>query len=169
IEPYGDLVDRVRAAVSADIRPVLMAARDRLRRLIDQQRYEEAETVRHRLATVVSVARRHHRVASLAQVPHLVAAARSTTGWEIHVIRYGRLAESALARPGEIPQQVARWAVATAEQVEAPVPGVPAATIEETERIADWLERAGVRIMELDGDWFWPLHATIDLAELPFW
>lgn len=170
IEPYGALVDQVRHALGHDIRPVLTAARERLHRLISQQRYEEAETVRRRLATVVAVARRHHRVAALARVPHLVAAARAPAGgWEIHVIRYGRLAESVVARPGEIAQQVARWAVATAEQVEAPVPGLPAATIEETERIADWVERDGVRIMEMEGDWCWPLHATIDLSELPHW
>ncbi|MFZ1410507.1 MAG: endonuclease, partial [Micropruina sp.] len=68
-----------------------------------------------------------------------------------------------LARPGEVPQALARAAVAVAESVvPAPQP-LPAATIEETERIADWLERPGVRLIEIDGTWSWPLH--IGLAE----
>jgi DNA polymerase-3 subunit epsilon len=52
--------------------------------------------------------------------------------------------------------------VATAETVR-PAPGpLPAAGIEETEQIADWLEQPGVRLMHIDGDWAWPLHAVLD-------
>jgi len=53
---------------------------------------------------------------------------------------------------------VARDAVLTAEWVARPVGPAPAATVEETERIADWLERPGVRLIEIDGDWSWPLR-----------
>ena len=28
--------------------------------------------------------------------------------------------------------------------------------MEETERIADWLERPGVRLIDVEGDWSWP-------------
>ncbi|MFZ0530418.1 MAG: hypothetical protein WAL91_07780, partial [Propionicimonas sp.] len=77
--------------------------------------------------------------------------------WEVHVVRHGRLAAAALARPGEVPQQVARDAVATAEWVATPVGPASAALVEETERVADWLERPGVRLIEVDGDWSWPL------------
>jgi DNA polymerase-3 subunit epsilon len=74
------------------------------------------------------------------------------------VVRHGRLAAAALARRGEVPQQVARDAVLTAEWVARPVGPAPAATVEETERIADWLERPGVRLIEIEGDWSWPLR-----------
>ena len=57
-----------------------------------------------------------------------------------------------------MPQQVARDAVTTAEWVARPVGPAAAAIVEETERIADWLERPGVRIIEMDGDWSWPLR-----------
>ncbi len=73
------------------------------------------------------------------------------------MIRYGRLAAAALARPGEIPQRVARDAVAAADWV-APATGPQSAALtEETERIADWLERPGVRLIEIEGDWCWPV------------
>lgn len=171
-DQYGELVERLRSAITTDVRPVLSSVQQRLRRLVDQQRYEEADQVRRRLQAVVDLERRHHRMASLARVPHLVAAARPDDprlqgGWEIHVVRYGRLAASALSRPDEVPQQVARAAVATAEAVPPPLPPLPAGTIEETERIADWLERPGVRIMEIEGDWMWPLHATVTADDLP--
>ena len=68
-----------------------------------------------------------------------------------------RLAAAALARPGDVPQQVARDAVTTAEWVARPLGPAPAAIVEETERVADWLERPGVRLIEIDGDWCWPV------------
>ena len=49
----------------------------------------------------------------------------------------------------------------TAETVPAARP-LPAAGIEETERIADWLEQPGTRLIEITGDWMWPLHAVLD-------
>jgi DNA polymerase-3 subunit epsilon len=82
------------------------------------------------------------------------------------VIRYGRLAGAARARPGDVPQAVARSAVASAEQVARPVGPQPAATTEETERIAAWLERPGVRLIEIEGEWSWPLHIGLAEGEL---
>ena len=32
---------------------------------------------------------------------------------------------------------------------------------EEAERIAAWLELPGVRLIETDGEWAWPLHAGL--------
>ena len=92
---------------------------------------------------------RFHRVRSLAACPEIVAARRSGDDWEIHVIRYGRLAAAGVARPGDVPQAVARAVRATAETVLPPVGPLPAAGIEETERIAAWLEQPGSRLMEL--------------------
>jgi DNA polymerase-3 subunit epsilon len=51
---------------------------------------------------------------------------------------------------------------ATAETVSKPPDPLPAAGIEETERIADWLEQPGTRLIEITGDWMWPLHAVLD-------
>jgi len=157
---YHEVAEAVAATLSRDVRPVLTSALARMGALAEQQRYEEAGVLRRRLETYLHAARRHHRVGSLAACPHLVAARRpeSGLGWEIHVVRHGRLAAAALCRPDEVPQAIAREAVAVAESVQAPLPPQPAATIEETERIADWLEQPGVRLIEIDGDWMWPLH-----------
>ncbi|MFT3862102.1 DEDD exonuclease domain-containing protein [Micropruina sp.] len=163
---YGELVDQVRASLTTDIRPVLTAAQGRLATLIQRERFEDAAVVTARLSGFATSALRHHRVASLARCPQIVAAYRQAGNWEIHVIRYGRLAATARARPGDVPQAVARAAIAAAEHVEAPVAPQPAATIEETERIAAWLERPGVRLIEIEGQWSWPLHIGLADGEL---
>ena len=159
---YAALVERVRDALCADARPAVNAVSSRLTRLVGEHRFEEAETIRRRLETLGRTARRFHRVSSLAACPEIVAARREGAGWDIHVIRHGRLASSGVAGPYDVPQAVARSTVATAETVRpAPAP-LPAAGIEETERIADWLEQPGVRLMHIEGDWAWPLHAVLD-------
>ena len=30
------------------------------------------------------------------------------------------------------------------------------------ERIADWLEQPGTRLIDITGDWMWPIHAVLD-------
>lgn len=164
---YAHLPDAVRAAWQVDLRPVLRANRRRLGSLVAQERFEEAAQITARVEVFARAAVRHHRISALARCAQVVAAARVEAGWEIHVVRHGRLVAAALARPGETPQAVARDAVATAESVARPPAGLPAATIEEVERVAAWLERPGVRLIECDDEWAWPLHGGVDLADLP--
>jgi DNA polymerase-3 subunit epsilon len=158
---YAEIVDQVRAALSVDVRPAVTGVRDRLSRLVSQERFEEAATIRRRLETLTRTGRRFHRVRSLAACPEIVAARKEEDNWEIHVIRYGRLAAAGRAGPRDVPQAVARAVRDTAETVLPPPLPLPAGGIEETERIADWLERPGVRIIEITGDWMWPLHAVM--------
>ena len=164
---YLAVTDAVRASLTVDVRPVLAANRRRLARLIAQERFEEAGQITARLEAFVRASTRARRIGALAGCAQIVAACRAEDGWEVHVIRHGRLAAAALARAGEVPQAVARDAVAAAEQVVQPVPGMPAATLEETQRIAAWLERPGVRLMDVDGEWSWPLYGSIAVEDLP--
>ncbi|MBA3527968.1 MAG: DEDD exonuclease domain-containing protein, partial [Propionibacteriaceae bacterium] len=159
---YAEIVESVRTALCLDPRLAVLGIQERLSKMVEQLRFEEAITIRRRLDVLAQTGRRFHRVRSLAACPEIVAAMRVGPNWEIHVIRYGRLAAAALATPSDVPQAVARAAVATAETVARPAAPLPAAGIEETERIAHWLERGGVRLIEITGDWIWPLHAVID-------
>jgi DNA polymerase-3 subunit epsilon len=166
IDGYADVVEHVRSALSTDVRPAVSGLQDRLSRLIDQQRFEEAAAIRRRLETLTRTGYRFHRVRSLARCSEIVAARRNDRNWEIHVIRYGRLAGAATATPTDVPQAVARSIRATAETVTRPPDPLPAATIEETERIADWLEQPGVRIIDIVGEWAWPLHGVLSQENL---
>jgi DNA polymerase-3 subunit epsilon len=161
-DAYCEIVEAVRAALSVDARSAVLGVQGKLRRLISQQRYEEASIIRRRLETLTRTAARFHRIRSLAACPEIVAARKVDFNWEIHVIRYGRLAAAGVATPRDVPQAVARAVRATAETVPKPPDPLPAAGIEETERIADWLEQPGIRLIEITGDWMWPLHAVLD-------
>ncbi|MDO5683654.1 MAG: DEDD exonuclease domain-containing protein [Propionibacteriaceae bacterium] len=165
-EEYAGLADQVRSALAGDVRPTVAAARERLGMLVAQERFEDAAGLRTRLEAWAGASVRHHRVTSLARCAHIVAAAQTAAGWEIHVIRHGRLAGAALARPGEVPQAVAREAVALADTVPAPIAPQPAGTVEEAERIATWLEQPGIRLLEIDGDWCWPRQVGLADGEL---
>lgn len=163
---YAQVSDAVRSILSVDVRPLLQASGRRLAVLVEQRRFEEASVVRDRVRTMLRASARHQRVASLASCPQIVAAAFDGSAWQIHVIRYGRLAAAAVARRDEVPQSVARSAVAAADVVRpAPAPQ-PAALIEETERIASWLERPGVRLIEIEGEWAWSIFAGVDDASV---
>ena len=159
---YREVVEAVRTALSVDARPAVLGVQERLRRLVNQQRFEEAAIIRRRLETLTRTAVRFHRIRSLAGCAEIVAARKVDLDWEIHVIRYGRLAGAGLATPREVPQAVAREVRATAETVPKPLDPLPAAGIEETERIADWLEQPGIRLIDITGDWMWPIHAVLD-------
>jgi DNA polymerase III subunit epsilon len=163
---YAEVVEQVRSALSTDVRPAVSGLHERLSRLVDQQRFEEAATIRRRLETLTRTGYRFHRVRSLARCPEIVAACRNGSDWDIHVIRYGRLAGTGVATPTDVPQAVARAVRATAETVPRPLDPLPAAGIEETERIADWLEQPGVRIIDIVGDWAWPLHGVLSQENL---
>ncbi len=139
---------------------------ERLSRLVVQQRYEEAATLRRRLDTYSSTVLRLERVRSLARCRQIVAAAPAAAPgtWHIHVVRHGRLAGAVTTRVGEVPQAVARDLAAGAETVVAPTSSLPACSIEEAERVAAWLETPGVRIIDIDGEWAWPLHIGLSDA-----
>lgn len=164
---YGRLIDEVAAALAGDVRPVLDAHQRRLASLVEQERFEEAAVVRDRAAAWLRASVRHQRLRSLACCPQIVAAQRVGDAWHIHVIRYGRLASAAVARPGEVPQAVAREAVLVAESVQAATPPLPSALVEETERVAAWLEQPGVRLIEIDGEWAWRRYAGVPRDALP--
>ncbi|AQP49834.1 DEDD exonuclease domain-containing protein [Tessaracoccus flavescens] len=163
---YPGMVEGVAASWRGDVRPVLRSVRGRMRKLIAQERYEEAGEVSDRLAAYHRTSVRYHRISSLAACRELVAAIPSERGWDIHVIRHGRLA-AATSAPSHRARAAAEEAAASAETVLAPVGGLPACSIEEAERVAAWLELPGVRLIDTDGDWAWPLNVGLPEGALP--
>lgn len=166
-QAYQQVVDDLRSALAHDVRPVLDRVGRRMSRLVDQQRFEEAQVLSQRLEGYARTTLRGQRIASVARCAQIVAALRTDDGgWQIHVIRHGRLAGAAVSRPGEVPQRVAREAVASAETVLPDPSGLPSASIEECELLAGWLETPGVRLMDIQGEWSWPIHIGLADGEL---
>jgi DNA polymerase-3 subunit epsilon len=150
-----------RTATHGDPQPVVDALLARIEALSDAQRYEEAAVIRSRLIALLRATVRMQRLGALTGLSELVAARRDKIGgWEISVIRYGRLAAAATSPPRAHPRPTLDAARATAETV-LPGPGpVPAASAEETERILAWLERPDTRLVETSGDWVSPARGA---------
>ncbi|MCG5212241.1 DEDD exonuclease domain-containing protein [Streptosporangium sp. KLBMP 9127] len=168
---YALHAQSARRAMEHDATPVFTAVQARMERLSVEQRYEEAAADRDRLASYIRTAARMQRLQSVTRLPELVAASPAFGGgWEIHVVRRGRLAAAGVMPRGAHPTPFVDALVATAETV-APGPGpTPAASAEETECILRWLESPGVRLVQMEDGWSLPargagrLKARIDLA-----
>jgi DNA polymerase-3 subunit epsilon len=166
VEGYAVHVDAARHALLDDVRHVEAALSGRLHDLALDLRYEEAALWRDRLEAFARGAARAQEIASLAAMPELVAARPTADrGWEVHVVRHGRLAGAVTVRPGVDPRPAVHALVTTSEQVAAPVGPVPAALVEETVRILRWLEQDGVRLVPGPEpvSWSLPAHGAAGL------
>lgn len=167
IDAYARHVERARAAMEHDPHPVFEAVAARMRRLAAEQRYEEAAANRDRLASFIRAVARMQRLRGITRIPHLVAASPAFDGgWELHVIRYGRLAAAGVMPKGAHPAPYVDALVATAETVTAGPGPTPAAGAEETECILRWLEAPGVRLVQIEGGWSMPVRGAAPLKAL---
>ncbi|GAA4356370.1 DEDD exonuclease domain-containing protein [Angustibacter luteus] len=158
---YAAIVAQARAAMTGDCRGLVRDLRARIGSLSDDQRFEQAAVVRDRLVAVVRAAARVQRIGSLASCAEIVAARRPTQGgWEIVLVRYGRLAGTTVSPRGSDPWPYVDALRATGEVVESPVLPSPAATPEEAEKVLRWLEADGTRLVDVQGSWSCPLHGA---------
>jgi DNA polymerase-3 subunit epsilon len=156
-----------RTATYGDPQPLVDALLARIELLSERQRYEEAAVLRSRLVALLRATVRMQRLGALTGIGELVAARRNDTyGWEIIVVRHGRLAAAATSPPRLHPRPTLDLARATAETVLAGPGPVPAASAEETERILAWLERPDTRLVETSGDWVSPARGAARFTTL---
>jgi DNA polymerase-3 subunit epsilon len=161
VEAYAEVVRAAAEAMSRDARGVVSGLLGRAERLAGQQRFEEAGVSRDRLLSFVRAAARTQRLRPLAATPELLAALRTPRGgWELVLVRHGRLAGTTVSTPGADPRPYAEALQAIGEQVSPPPLPMPAAHPEETEQILRWLEQPHVRLVHLDGDWSSPVYGA---------
>ncbi|MGY1835506.1 DEDD exonuclease domain-containing protein [Blastococcus sp. SYSU DS0510] len=151
VPEYAGVAAVFAAAVGHDPRPLLTPLLDRVERLATEERYEDAAVLRDRVAVLVRALRRRQRLASLAAVPELVLARPDGEGgWELSVVRSGRLAAAGKAPRGTTVRSVLPGLLTTAETV----PGTDAeqpTSVDETELVLRWLEKPGTRLVQLTG------------------
>ncbi len=159
--------DPFRTATHGDPEPLVEALMARIEAMSAQQRYEEAAVLRSRLVALLRAVVRMQRLGALTRLGELVAARRNDAyGWDIAVVRHGRLAAAASSPPRVHPRPTLDMALATAETV-LPGPGpVPAATAEETEKILAWLDKPDTRLVEVSGDWVSPARGAARFTSL---
>jgi len=169
-EEYGAHAEVVRAAVTGDPRPITEPLLRRVERLAGAGRFEQAALVRDRLATFLRACARVQRISALTSVAHLVAARPDGGGgWELAVVRRGRLVAAGVAVRGAAVRPCVAALVATAESVLPGIGPLPCATAGETERLLRWLEEPGTRLVELDGSWTCPAYGAGGLRDLLEW
>ncbi|GAA3820279.1 DEDD exonuclease domain-containing protein [Cellulomonas soli] len=158
---YAEVVADVRAGMLGDPAPVARAHARRIRELSAQERYEEAVTVRERLTAYLRGAARVQRFDPVARTAELVAARRDEEGgWEIVLVRHGRLAGTARVDRRTDPVPTIETLRATGEHVEAPVAPATAAHPEETDLLLAWLDQPGVRLVAVSDAWTCPVRGA---------
>ena len=125
------------------------------------QRYETAARLRDRTALVIDALRRRQRLAALAHIAELVAARPDGKGgWELAIIRHGRLAAAGNARRGVAPMPVVDALTAGAETPDIAPGPLRGALAEETALILRWLAEDGVRIVRTSDGYAEPVRCA---------
>jgi DNA polymerase-3 subunit epsilon len=149
---YAAAVARAAALIDGLDNAALAAAVEQIADLAQRQRYESAARLRDHTVAAVEVLWRGQRLAALAGLAELVAAAPDGDGgWQLAVIRHGQLAAAGSAPRGVPPMPVVDAIRAGAQVIlpqSAPLGGAP---VEETALIARWLAAPGVRIVDVRG------------------
>jgi DNA polymerase-3 subunit epsilon len=147
-----------RAALTGGADAVVRHLLARMEALAGAGRYEQAAVVRTRLTALLRTAVRMQRLAALTTLAELVGARPSATGgWELAVVRHGRLAAAGTSPVGVHPRATVDALLATAETVRRGPGPTPCASAEETERVLAWLERPETRLFRADVGWASPI------------
>jgi DNA polymerase-3 subunit epsilon len=161
VHDYAQVVEAAAVAMCFDARPVVDALARRMGPLVADERFEEAVTHRDRLRALLAASARSQRLRALGGSPELVAARLTPEGgWEVAVIRHGRLAAAGLAVRGVAPKPFIAALRAAADPVAASPGDFPTASAEEAECLLRWLDSPGVRLVHLDGVWASPRHGS---------
>jgi DNA polymerase III subunit epsilon len=160
VTEYADVAAVLRAAVACDPTDLVTPLLRRVERLAAEERYEDAAVLRDRVAVLLRAVRRRQRLESLAAVPELVLARPDGAGgWELSVVRRGRLVSAGVAPRGASVRGTLAGLLSTAETPLGP-DGEIAASVDETELVLRWMEKPGTRLVELDGTLASPAPGT---------
>ncbi|GAB2544766.1 DEDD exonuclease domain-containing protein [Brachybacterium huguangmaarense] len=171
--PSGEHHARLRAAMLEDPAPVLDHGADRMSRLVELGRYEDAAAVRSGLETYLAAARRAQRLRAIARCPLLVAArpapppiAAMRPGWELLAVRGGRFAGATTIGADGDPVGAARALASTSTGESELVAPLCHGYHQEAEILLGWLEGEGVRIVLSEGSWSQGVRARFDAGAL---
>ncbi len=163
---HEDAVSAVRRVLDGQGQDLVAALRDRMNRLSELERYEEAAAVRNGLRALLTAGDRGSRHQALHRVAELVAASpgRRPGHWDVAVIHHGRLVAATSARSLHDVLEAARAAVLTAEVP--PELDNPASWAEETDLIDAWLSSGRTRLLSASEPWCQPaVSLSRQLAE----
>jgi DNA polymerase-3 subunit epsilon len=161
VAAYGEFVAAMRTALTVDPTPVVQALTNRIDLLSAVERFEDAAVHRDRLGAFVRSSARMQRMAAVTSCAEICAAKRTEDGgWELHVIRHGRLAAAGISPRGTDPRKYLEMLRASAETVLPGIGPVATASPEEIEIVLRWLDSPGIRLVEMDGTWTCPVSGA---------
>lgn len=161
IDAYAGHVRQIAELVDGTSDDVLVRLRAELDRVSRQGRFDQAALLRDRLSILAEAVDRRQRLGSFAGIEQLVTAQPDRSGgWELTVVRYGRLAAAGRARRGIDPMPIVELLIASAETV-IPVAGpLPGASAEETSTLLRWTEQTGTRLVQATDPWLSPARGA---------
>lgn len=161
VEEYRVHVDAIDDLVSGRSDNLLSATRRALQDWSDAGRFDRAGIARDRLSVLADGADRGQRLAAFAAIEELVAARPDGAGgWELTVVRHGRLAAAGTAVRGTNPMHLVDLLLASAETVVADDSPLPGASAEETTTVLRWVETPGTRLVATSRPWSMPVGAA---------
>ena len=157
-DSYSELTTTAITFLRESAQPVITHHESRMNELALNEMFEEAADIRNRLSSFVSGAARAQRIRALTRVPELITALKfpDNAKWEFVLIRYGRLAGSALSNVAVPISQTIESLKLTSEVIQDDGQVLPASTYEEVEKLNMYLETPGIRLVEVSGQWSLP-------------
>ena len=158
---YAPAVDGWRAMVDGRDDEALHALAGTLDRHAEHGRYDSAARMRDRLGSLVAGLDRAQTLAGLAALDEVVGARPDGNGgWELAVLRHGRLAAAGTAPRGVRPMPVVE-SLRTGAQVVLPGGGpLRGAPPEEVRLLHRWLTTGGTRLVRCDPPWAEPARGA---------
>ena len=158
---YAPAVERLRDLVAGRDAGALRVLATEVEQLAGRERFESAAEHRDRLAGLILGLERSQRLSALAVLPEVVGARPDGRGgWEVAVVRHGRLAAAGVARRGVAPMPVIdalRLGAQTILPGPGPLLGAPA---EEVHLLHRWLTSGGTRLVHAEPSWTEPAHGA---------
>jgi DNA polymerase-3 subunit epsilon len=159
VDAWAELVGGVESAP-------LRALADEVAVLAAGERFEAAARRRDRLAGLVVALGRAQRLTALARLAEVVGARPDGRGgWELAVVRHGRLAAAGVARRGVPPMPVVEALRAGAQVVLPGLGPLRGANPEEVHLLHRWLSAGGTRLVACDEPWGEPARGAGGWAE----
>ena len=152
-QEYLVLVDTVRDSLEQDFAPAGEALLGQAAQSAARGDYDRARQRRDTLHTLAEAVAAAHRNRMLARCAELVAARPTPQrGWEIHVIRHGRLAAAGVAAAGLDPRVTVEHLREVAEVPLTDGTAGPAGSLTELSHLHRWLNQDGVRLVVVEPD-----------------